>query len=96
VRKFIGAYAAALGGLDTLVFTAGIGERSAEIRARICQGLEFLGVELDAAANEHHAGVISRGGSRCTVRMVKTDEDLMIARHAMRLVFAHGKQDAMK
>jgi acetate kinase len=96
VRKFIGAYAAALGGLDMLVFTAGIGERSAEIRARICQGLEFLGVELDAAANEHHAVVISRGGSRCTVRVVKTDEDLMIARHTMRLVFAARETDGMK
>jgi acetate kinase len=90
VRKFIGAYAAALGGLDTLVFTAGIGERSAEIRAMICKGLDFLGVELDAAANERHADVIS-GGCRCTVRVVKTDEDLMIARHTLRLV-AGGRQ----
>jgi acetate kinase len=86
VRKFIGAYAAVLGGLDTLVFTAGIGERSAEIRARICRGLDFLGLELDAAANGQHAEVISRPGSRCTVRVVKTDEDLMIARHTLRLI----------
>jgi acetate kinase len=91
VRKFIGAYAAALGGLDTLVFTAGIGERSAEIRARICDGLQFLGVELDTAANERHAEVIS-AASRCSVRVVSTDEDLMIARHTVRLVTGDGRQ----
>lgn len=91
VRKFIGAYAAALGGLGTLVFTAGIGERSAEIRAKICDGLQFLGVEVDTAANERHAEVIS-AGSRCTVRVVGTDEDLMIARHTVRLVTENGRQ----
>jgi acetate kinase len=90
VRKYIGAYAAALGGLDTLVFTAGIGERAAEVRAKICLGLEFLGVELDSAANERHDGLISPGGSRCSVRVVKTDEDLMIARHTLRLVRGDG------
>ncbi len=86
VRKFIGAYAAVLGGLDTLVFTAGIGERAAEVRAGICRGLEFIGVELDGASNARHAGVISRVGSPCTVRVVQTDEDLMIARHTRRVV----------
>lgn len=85
-RKFIGAYAAVLGGLDTLVFTGGIGERAAEVRAGICRGLEFIGVELDSAANARNAGVISRAGSGCTVRVVQTDEDLMIARHTRRLV----------
>jgi acetate kinase len=92
VRKFIGAYAAALGGLETLVFTAGIGERAPEVRARICRGLDFLGVELDAAANDRNAGVISRDQSRCTVRVVKTDEDLMIARHTLRLVAGNGNK----
>jgi acetate kinase len=86
VRKFIGAYAAALNGLDTLVFTAGIGERAAEVRAEICRGLEFLGVGLDPAGNARHAEVISRPGSSCVVRVIPTDEDLMIARHTRRLV----------
>jgi acetate kinase len=86
VRKFIGAYAAVLGGLDTLVFTAGIGERSQEVRSEICRGLDFLGVALDGTANARHAEVISRAGSSCTVRVVATDEDLMIARHTQRLV----------
>jgi acetate kinase len=86
VRKFIGAYAAALNGLDTLVFTAGIGERAAEVRAEICRGLEFLGVGLDPAGNARDAEVISRPGGSCVVRVVPTDEDLMIARHTRRLV----------
>jgi acetate kinase len=85
-RKFIGAYAAVLGGLDTLVFTAGIGERSSEVRSEICRGLDFLGVALDGGANDHHAEVISRAGSSCTVRVVATDEDLMIARHTERVI----------
>jgi acetate kinase len=80
-RKFIGAYAAALGGLDTLVFTGGIGEHGPEIRARICSGLEFIGVRLDAAANTSHAPVISAAGSDVTVRVIPTNEELMIARH---------------
>jgi acetate kinase len=86
VRKFIGAYAAVLNGLDALVFTAGIGERAAEVRAEICRGLEFLGVALDTAANARNAEVISRPGSPCVVRVVPTDEDLMIARHTRSLV----------
>lgn len=86
VRKFIGAYAAALGGLDTLVFTGGIGERAAEVRTMIAHGLSFLGVELEDAANQNHLQIISTENSRCSVRVVKTDEDLMIARHTRRLV----------
>jgi acetate kinase len=81
VRKFIGAYAAVLGGLDTLVFTGGIGERAAPVRAEICEGLEFLGIELDPDANRRGDGIISRSSARCRVRVVQTDEDLMIARH---------------
>jgi acetate kinase len=81
VRKFIGAYAAVLNGLDTLVFTGGIGERASEVRAKICLGLEFLGVALDTQANGRNADVISVPGSQCAVRVVQTDEDLMIARH---------------
>jgi acetate kinase len=85
-RKFVGAFAAALGGLETLVFTGGIGERSAEVRAEICSGLAFLGIAIDAAANRANAEIISAAGSGCAVRVVKTDEDLMIARHTRRTV----------
>lgn len=81
VRKFIGAYAAVLNGLDTLVFTGGIGERAAVVRANICSGLEYLGVALDTSANDRNAEVISQPGGRCTVRVIETAEDLMIARH---------------
>lgn len=81
IRKFIGGYAAVLGGLDTLVFTGGIGERAAAVRAEICQGLEFLGIELSPELNSRHAAIISLPNGRCTVRVIATDEDLMIARH---------------
>jgi acetate kinase len=85
-RKSVGALVAVLGGLDTLIFTAGIGEHAAPIRERICQGLEFLGLELDAGRNDRHAPIISRDGSRVVVRVMKTDEDLMIARHVRHLL----------
>ncbi|HLK54540.1 MAG TPA: acetate/propionate family kinase, partial [Candidatus Angelobacter sp.] len=86
VRKFIGAYAAALGGLDTLVFTGGIGERAAPIREEICSGLEFLGIQLDLKANAENASIISNANAKCTVRVMVTDEDLMIARHTRKVV----------
>jgi acetate kinase len=86
VRKFIGAYAAVLNGVDTLVFTGGIGERAAEVRAQICAGLEYLGVTLDRVANTRNAEVISLPASKCTLRVVQTDEDLMIARHTRQVV----------
>ena len=85
-RKGIGAFAAALGGLDTLVFAGGIGENAAEVRARICGGLRFLGIELDEAANAVHAPVISTAAAGVTVRVIHTNEELMIARAALRLV----------
>jgi acetate kinase len=85
-QKSVGALAAALGGVDTLIFTAGIGEHSAPIRERICKGLEFLGLELDVERNAKHAPIISRDGSRVVVRVMKTDEDLMIARHVRHLL----------
>jgi acetate kinase len=85
-RKFIGALAAALGGLDTLVFTAGIGENSATIRARICAPLGFLGIHLNQGLNEGHAPVISRQDSPVTVRVIKTNEERMIARHTRDLI----------
>jgi acetate kinase len=86
VRKFIGAYAAALNGLDTLVFTGGIGERAAEVRAEICSDLEYLGVAVDMEANARNDEVISRPGTKCALRVVQTDEDLMIARHTREVV----------
>jgi acetate kinase len=85
-KKWVGAFTAALGGLDTLVFSAGIGERSASIRARICQGLDFLGVGLHDGRNAAHAPVISAEGSRVTVRVIPTNEELMIARSASRVL----------
>jgi acetate kinase len=81
VRKAIGAMTAALGGLDTLVFTAGIGEHSAEIRSEICRGLDCLGIRLDPSQNANHAQVISPDGAPVAVRVVRTNEELMIARH---------------
>ena len=80
IKKWIGAFAAALGGLDTLVFAGGIGERSSTIRARVCGGLDFLGLRLDAARNAADASVISDDSSRVVVRIIPTDEELMIAR----------------
>ena len=85
-KKWVGAFAAALGGLDTLVFSAGIGERSATIRARICEGLDFLGIEVQDAQNAAHAAVISTDVSRVTVRVMRTDEELMIARTVSRVL----------
>jgi acetate kinase len=85
VRKAIGAFAAALGGLELLVFTGGIGEHAAEVRAEACRGLEIFGVELDSDANTRSADEISRSSSRCSVRVIPTDEDVMIARHSWRI-----------
>ncbi|HLJ28256.1 MAG TPA: acetate/propionate family kinase [Candidatus Angelobacter sp.] len=81
IRKFLGAYAAVLGGLDTLVFTGGIGEQAAVIREEVCLGLEFLGIQISPELNAQNAAIISKPDSRCTVRVMVTDEDLMIARH---------------
>jgi len=88
LRKHLGAFAAVLGGLDTLVFTGGIGEHAAPVRARACEGLEHLGVRLDAASNREDAPVISQPGSPCAVHVVATDEDLVIARHTRALTLA--------
>jgi acetate kinase len=80
VKKWIGAYAAVLGGLDTLVFAGGIGENAPLVRARICAGLEFLGIEIEEGRNAANENVISAGTSRVAVRVMHTDEELMIAR----------------
>jgi acetate kinase len=86
VRKWMGAFAAVLGGLDTLVFAGGIGENAAEVRARICTGLGFLGIELDDSRNAASAAVISSDKSPAAVRVIRTDEELMIARAVCRLL----------
>ncbi len=80
VKKWIGAFAAALGGLDTLVFSGGIGENAPAVRARICDGLGFLGIELDEKRNAAGEAVISAAASRVSVRMIRTDEELTIAK----------------
>jgi acetate kinase len=85
-KKWIGAYAAALGGLDTLVFAGGIGENAPVVRARICEGLGFFGVKVSEARNAKNAAVISTDASRVTVRVIRTDEELMIARSVSRLL----------
>ena len=86
VKKWIGAFAAALGGLDTLVFAGGIGENAPTVRARICDGLEFLGIELEEKRNAANEGVISNGGQRVAVRVIRTDEEFMIAKMVCRLL----------
>jgi acetate kinase len=83
-KKTVGAYAAALGGLDHLVFSGGIGENAAAVRRRICEGLGFLGIALDESANEVHRDIISAPASRVTVHVIRTDEELMIARSVAR------------
>ena len=85
-KKWIGSFAAALGGLDTLVFAGGIGENAPIVRARICEGLGFLGLELNEAHNKETASVISTDNSRVTVRVIRTDEELMIARSVCRVL----------
>jgi len=79
-KKFIGAFTAALGGLDLLVFSGGIGENALPVRARICAGLEFLGVRIDDSRNQRNADVISIDRAPVTVRVIHTDEELVIAR----------------
>jgi acetate kinase len=86
VGRELGSLAAALGGLDAIVFTAGIGEHAAPIRARVCRDAAWLGVALDVAANERHAVRISRDGARASAWVIPTDENLMVAHHAQRLL----------
>jgi acetate kinase len=88
--KHIGALAAALGGVDALVFTAGIGERSVEIRRRICEASSWLGVTIDSAANARHGPRISTGDSRVSAWVIPTNEELMIARHTGALLGIAG------
>lgn len=82
---------AVIGGLDTLIFTGGIGERAAPVREMICRNLEYLGIRIDPARNVAHADVTSTGGSVCTVRVIPTNEDLMIARHTRTQLLKSGE-----
>jgi acetate kinase len=86
VKKWIGAFAAALGGLDTLVFAGGIGEKAPTVRARICDGLGFFGIELEEKLNMANAGVISAAASPVAVRVIRTDEEWMIAKTVCRVL----------
>ena len=89
-RKWIGALAAALGGLDTVVFAGGIGENVAEIRARVCGPLQHLGIELSESGNQGNSPLISTSASRVAVRVIPTDEEKMIARHVRRYLETEG------
>jgi len=86
IRKAIGALSAVLGGLDTLVFTGGIGEHAPPIRAMVCRGLEHLGVEIDEGRNQRHDVCISTDGASCRVLVIATNEHLMIARHVKNVI----------
>jgi len=90
VVKQLGALAASLGGLDALVFTAGIGERSAPIRARVCRASAWLGIDLDEEANEKGGPYISAPASPVSAYVIPTNEELMIARHTLRLLAKTG------
>ena len=91
--KYIGAFAAALDGVDTLVFAGGIGENAAPVRWRICEGLRFLGIRLDEAANARNADVISTPDSAVSVRIIRTNEELVVARHAKDVLGRKGVQE---
>jgi len=86
LRKHIGALAAVLEGIDTLVFTGGIGEKAALVRQTVCEGLMHLGIHFDTGLNNVHAAVITTIDSPCTVRVIPTNEDLIIARHTHKLL----------
>ncbi|MGA7614629.1 MAG: acetate/propionate family kinase [Thermoanaerobaculia bacterium] len=86
VKKWIGSFAAALGGVDTLVFAGGMGENAATVRARICEGLAFLGIAIDEQRNAEHAPLISPDEASVAVRVIHTDEELVIARSVVHVL----------
>jgi acetate kinase len=92
-KKSLGALTAVLGGLDTLIFTGGIGEHAAPVRERVCAGLAFLGLQIDPARNARHAPIISPDRAAVTVRVMATDEDVMIAEHTHDLLSQGGVTD---
>jgi acetate kinase len=91
LKKWIGSFAAALGGLDTVVFAGGIGENAAEVRARACEGMEFLGIRLDARRNRASEAVISSRASSVTVRVIRTDEEVTIAKAVCQVLGLAGR-----
>ena len=95
-KKWIGAFAAALGGLDTLVFAGGIGENAPVIRNRICDGLGFLGITMDRKRNAKNAALISSDTCRVHVRVIRTDEEIMIARSVIRVLDLGAHRDATR
>ncbi|MDR3625440.1 MAG: acetate kinase [Ignavibacteriaceae bacterium] len=86
VKKYIGSYTVAMGGLDALVFTGGIGENSPEVRAEVCKGLEFMGIEIDEQRNKNRETILSTDSSRIPVLRIPTNEELVIARDTNRIV----------
>src|SRR5207247_4456791 len=96
LRKHIGAMTAVLGGLDTLVFTGGIGEHAAAVRWEVCRELAYLGISLDSQRNAAHAEVISTPESTCRVLVIPTNEDLMIARQTRALLFSTPSPELVK
>jgi acetate kinase len=93
VKKWIGSFAAALGGVDTLVFAGGIGENAPLIRARICDGLHFLGIELNGSRNATNAPLISPDAGHVQIRVIRTDEELVVARSVARLLRLGSKRN---
>jgi acetate kinase len=91
-RKWVGAFTAALGGLDTLVFAGGVGENASVVRARICNGLQFLGLKLHQKQNKLSAPVISASASKVTVRVIRTDEEVMLARSVTRVLQINARR----
>ena len=91
VKKWTGAFATVLGGLDTFVFAGGIGANAPVIRARCCDGLAFLGIELEEERNDGNEGIISSDTSRVKVRVLPTDEESMIAKAVHRITYRKGK-----
>jgi acetate kinase len=96
IRKWIGAFAGALGGVDTLIFSGGIGENAPIVRQRICAGLRFLGIEIDPARNKANAPVISSNAGRVKVRVMRTNEELVIARSVRRILQIGGNKSQTK
>ena len=92
-KQWIGSFAAALGGLDTLVFTGGIGENAPRVRGRICDKRGFLGIELNEERNTENASLISTDGGRVAVRAIHTDEELMIATSVIRVLGLGAQKD---
>ena len=90
IKKYIGFYSTALGGLDAVVFTGGIGENDDDVRERVCEGLEFLGIDFDAAKNKgcREEACITKEGSRVSVWVIPTNEELLIARDTRDIVSA--------